>query len=137
MADPDKAVYWCNRSIELGPENFRANIAMQLLHLYQGDEAAAFGYARKAFAIGPFFWPALTLLRDHELRAGRYAEARTLYEKTHPELLDNDNPEVYDRNYRAAIDLALVLSKTGEQERADLLLNRGLQYVHTQPSYVP
>jgi TolB-like protein/DNA-binding winged helix-turn-helix (wHTH) protein/lipoprotein NlpI len=133
LADPDKAVYWCNRSIELGPENFRANIAMQLLHLYQGDEAAAFGYARKAFAIGPFFWPALTLLRDHQLRAGRHPEARTLYEKTHPELLDDDNPEVYNRNYRAAIDLALVLSKTGEQERANLLLNRSLQYIQTQP----
>ena len=36
-------------------------------------------------------------------------------------------------NWRAAIDLALVLSKTGEQERADLLLNRSFQHIQSRP----
>ena len=33
-----------------------------------------------------------------------------------------------------AIDLALVLSKTGEQEHADLLLNRSLEHIQTHPA---
>jgi hypothetical protein len=36
-------------------------------------------------------------------------------------------------NYRAAIDLALILSRTGEQERADLLLDRSLQQIQRRP----
>jgi hypothetical protein len=35
--------------------------------------------------------------------------------------------------YEAAINLAPVLSKTGEQERADLLLDRSAQFILTRP----
>ena len=103
-----------------------------LLHLYRGDEAAALDYARRAFAFKSAL-RAWTLLRDHELRAGRYSEARALYEERHPELLNEGDPTVDGSNWGAAIGLALVLSKTGEQERADLLLNRSLQHIQTLP----
>ena len=45
----------------------------------------------------------------------------------------NEGDPKIDSNVRsmAATDLALVLSKTGEQERADLLLDRSLQYIQT------
>jgi tetratricopeptide (TPR) repeat protein len=102
---------------------------MHTLHLYRGDEAAALDYARRVFALDPGFVP--DLLRDHELRAGRYAEARALYEESYPELLNEGDPTVDGSNWGAAIDLALVLSRTGEQERADLLLHRSLQYIQT------
>jgi Flp pilus assembly protein TadD len=65
--------------------------------------------------------------------AGRYAEARALYEKSHPGLLNEGNPTVDGSNWGAAIDLALVLSNTGEQEQADLLLNRSFQLIQTLP----
>jgi hypothetical protein len=104
---------------------------MHTLHLYRGDETAALDYARKVFALDPRSVP--FLLRDHELRAGRYAEARALYEKGYPELLKDDDPKVGSINYQAAIDLALVLAKSGEQDRADLLLSRSLQYIQTVP----
>ena len=133
LGDPGRAEYWINRSIELGPQQFSSNTAMQWLHLYRGDEAAALESGRKAFAIYPHEWPALALLRDHELSAGRYPEARALYEEFFPELLNEDDPKVDGENYGYAIDLALVLSKTGEQERADLLLNRSLQHIQTLP----
>jgi TolB-like protein/Tfp pilus assembly protein PilF len=129
----DEAEYWINRSIELGPGKFWPNIAMQLLHLYRGDETTALEYGRKAFAIYPFDWPALVLLRDHALRAGQYTEVRALYEKTHPYFLNEDNPELRYDNYWAAINLALALSKTGEQQRADLLLDRSFQFIQTMP----
>jgi tetratricopeptide (TPR) repeat protein len=51
LGDPERAEYWIHRSIELGPESFVANLAMQLLHLYKGDELASLDYGRRALAI--------------------------------------------------------------------------------------
>jgi tetratricopeptide (TPR) repeat protein len=134
LGDLDRAEYWIERSIELAPESFIPNIAMHFLHLYLGDEATALDYARKSYAIYPresFGWLAL---KNDALRAGRYSEARGLYEKSFPELVNEDDPKIDNTvRHEAAIDLALVLSKTGEQERADLLLHRSLQYIQQIP----
>jgi len=129
LGDPDQAENWIMRGVELGPENYYANHAATYLYLYRGAEAAAAMAARKAYAVGPLFGTELSFLRDHEVRAGRYAEARALYEEHFPELLYESDPKIGRRNYRAAVDLALILSRTGEQERADLLLDRSLQQI--------
>jgi adenylate cyclase len=131
LGDLDRAESWINRSLELGPEGNWPNFSLGLLHLYRNDEAAL-GYGRRALKKPPFDnWVALNLVRDHELGEGRYAEARALYEKANPELLNEGDPKVIGRNLGAAIDLALVLTKTGEQERADLLLDRSLEEIQT------
>jgi hypothetical protein len=67
------------------------------------------------------------------MRAARYQEARAAIEKIAPELLNADSPEINNSNYRAAIDLALISSKTGEQKRADWLLESSLQYIQKIP----
>jgi tetratricopeptide (TPR) repeat protein len=108
---------------------------MMYVHLYRGDEPAAVNQARKNLADFPSSGSPLMLLRNHELRAGRYAEARALYEKFHPELLSDDDPQVGRTNRGGAVDLALVLFKTGETERAERILNRGLQYINTQSRF--
>ena len=134
LGDPDNAEYWIHRSIENHPESFASNNAMLLLHLYRHDETAGLEYGRKALAIAKgFVWraDAVFLLGDHEVRAGRYSEARDLYVQKFPELLSEDDPKVNYMNYRAAINLALVSSEMGEQERADLLLNRSSQRIQT------
>ena len=136
LGDSDRAEYWIHRSIETDSESSASNNAMQLLHLYQRDEAAGLEYGRKSFAIaeGVFLHiAAVELLGDYEVRAGRYPEARDLYAERYPELLREDDPKIHHKNYRAAINLALVLSKTGEQERADLLLDRSLRHIETAP----
>jgi TolB-like protein/Tfp pilus assembly protein PilF len=136
LGDPSEAENWIRRSIGVGPGSFLPNVAMQLLHVYRGDEAEALEYARTAFALHPysrFYISALEFLRDDELRAGRNLEAQSLYEKGYPELLDAENPRVDRSNYRAAIGLALVLSRMGERERADLLLDRSLERIQTIP----
>ena len=137
LGDPGRAESWINRSIELGPERFWPHLAMQLLGVYRDDEATAWDYGRKAVELwwfpGKWDWPHLTFLRDHELRADRYPEARALYETSHPELLNRHAPKIHNWNYQSAIDFALVLFKTGEQAQADLLLNRSLQYIQTRP----
>jgi hypothetical protein len=67
------------------------------------------------------------------LRAGRYLEARAAFEKIAPELLNEDFPKIGSGNYRAAIDLALISFETGEQQRADWLLESSLQYIQQVP----
>jgi TPR repeat protein len=136
LGDSDNASYWIQRSIETHPESFASNNLMQLLYLYQRDEIAGLEYGRKAFAIdGGSSWSLapVILLGDREVRASRYSKARDLYAQGFPELLSEDDPKVTYRNYHAAINLALVLSNTDEQERADLLLDRSFQQIQTVP----
>jgi TolB-like protein/Tfp pilus assembly protein PilF len=136
LGDPVAAEQFIDRSIELGPETPYPNLMMQLLHLYRGEETRALEYARRAFALRPysfFFNAALGFLRDHELRAGRTEQARALYAESYPELLNERDPMVDRRNYIAAIGLALVLSRAGEQQHADLLLDRSLERIRTIP----
>jgi tetratricopeptide (TPR) repeat protein len=132
LGDPGRAEYWIQRSIELGPDNELSKMAKKILHLYREDQTAL-DWARNAFATPPDNWVALSLLRTHELREGRPAQARALYEQTHPELLSDNDPIIDTDNWGAAIDLAFVLIRTGEQERADLLLNRSFQHIQSIP----
>ena len=109
---------------------------MQFLHLYRGDLTTALEYGRKASEAGAYLLfqsHSLQPVRIDEMRAGRYREARVAFEKIAPELLAEDSPEIDNRNDQAAIDLALILSKTGEQERADWLLESSLQYIQQIP----
>ncbi|MBW2691917.1 MAG: tetratricopeptide repeat protein [Deltaproteobacteria bacterium] len=133
LGDPDEAEYWFKRSIALRPERAGAEVEMSFLHLYRGDESAAVKQARKALTVFPGNSEALLVLRNHELNSGRYAEARTLFEKNNPELLSDDDPKVGRMNWGAAVNLALVLFKAGEKERANLLLKKSLQHIQTKP----
>jgi TolB-like protein/Tfp pilus assembly protein PilF len=136
LGDLDRAEYWIHRSIELNPESFVANQAKCLLHFYGNDQATGLEYGRRALAVTTS-WALqvlpVQLIGNHELRAGRTSEARALYKKSNPELLGKDAPRVNNWNYRVAIDLALVLSTTGEQDRADLLLDLVSQHIQTLP----
>jgi TolB-like protein/Tfp pilus assembly protein PilF len=136
LGDLDRTEYWSERSIELAPESFEPNLAMELFHLYRGDLSVALEYGRRAFESGyrsGFGLYSFEPVRIHEMRAGRYVEARAAFGKIAPELLNEDSPKVGSKNYRAAIDLALILSKTGEQQRADWLLESSLQYIQRNP----
>ncbi len=136
LGDLDRAEYWIEESIELAPESFHPNLAMQLFHLYRGDRSAALEYGRRAFEI-EYYWAyvfsSFEPVRVHEMRAGRYLEARAAFEKIAPELLNEDSPEIGSTNYLAAIDLALISSKLGEQKRADWLLESSLHYLQRIP----
>ncbi len=133
LGDADRAESFSRASVERDPGHFWVNAAAHNLALYRGDEAAALDHARKAFAVWPVEFTVPMLLRDDLVRAGRYVEARALFEEWFPELLSEREPTVDARNYLAAIDLALILSSTGEGERAHLLLDRSLQQIQRRP----
>jgi TolB-like protein/Tfp pilus assembly protein PilF len=130
----DEAEYLAHRSHELGPETFASLASMQFVSRYTDDQAGAIEYGRKLSATNRYLWQGddvVLLLRDHELRAGRPSEARALYETAYPELLSEDGPKVGYPNYRPAINFALVLLATGEQERAEELLDRSLERIQS------
>jgi tetratricopeptide (TPR) repeat protein len=136
LGDLDRAEYWIERSIELAPESLFPNLAMELFHLYRDDLSTALEYGRRAFEsenYWTFLFRSFESVRIHEMRAGRYLEARAAFERIAPELLNEDFSKVESKNYRTAIDLALILSKTGEQQRAGRLLEDSLQYIQQIP----
>jgi TolB-like protein/Tfp pilus assembly protein PilF len=132
LGDFDMAEFWIRRSSQLRRDSEASSHARQVMHLYREDQSSL-DDARKAIANFPNMWSAAAILRNHELREGRTAEARATYERIRPELLSEADPRIDDDNFRIAIDLALVLFRTGERERADLLLDRSLEYIQTIP----
>jgi len=133
LGSPAEAERWIERSLALGPESLWPNEVLGLLHLYRDDEAA-FDFARTSLAELLGNTTPRLILRNRALGAGRYSDARALYEEFVPELLNEDSPQINNaRGQWGAIELALILSGSGEQERADLLLERCLQYVRTMP----
>ena len=134
LGDNAQAEHCFNRSVNLFPQgNPFASGLLEPLYMQRGDEAKALEYGRKNITFNPTGVHTLAHLRNHDLRTGRYGEARDRYVRSYPELLTADKPTIDDSNFDAAIDLALVLARTGEQERADLLLDRSLLVLRTIP----
>jgi hypothetical protein len=61
-------------------------------------------------------------VRDADVQAGNYDTARERYADLFPELFASPSPKVDLSNYRAAIDLALVLQRSGQTGAALRLL---------------
>ena len=117
--------YWIN----ILPFLVILNIYISSLHTYRNENDQALSYARKALKNWPDYWEALKVIRDLDLRAGNVDKARAHYERAFPTLLTEDEPILNRANFKAAIDLAYVLQLSGEQERADLLLDRSLDVI--------
>ncbi len=131
LGDSDQAEFWFNRSLQLAPSPYWQNASNEILQSYRGQEAKAQEYGRELLMIDPQSVRTLAHLRNHDFKVGRYAEARARYERAYPALLKEDQPTIDEDNLQAAIDLALVLTRTGEQERAEMLLNLALAFLQT------
>ena len=126
---------WIDRGLELGPRTFWAVWASTLFNLYTGDEVATQADARTLLELYPRNWGSLFILRNADLAAGRYDVARSRYARAFRELTDPEVPEVTVSNYQAAVDLALVLIRLNEQERANDLLAGSLMAIETLPRH--
>ncbi len=133
IGDTIAAKHWVDRSIDLGPRTFWAVWASLVLNLYSGDEVAAQKDARLMLEIFPENWGAHKLLRNVDIAAGRYEVARARYARSFRELVEPEIPDVNRGNLVVAIDLALVLQKLGDHERAKDLLDGALTVIESMP----
>ncbi len=113
------------------PETFGPT-ARGYFHLYQAEPGEALTSALRAVEAARRDDRSLALLRDAALAADDPQSARALYERSFPELVAKA-PVIDAWNYGAAIDLALVLQKTGEAELAVELLRRAEAWVLAHP----
>ena len=136
LGDDMEAGRRITKALELGPATYRPNVARAFLALNQGDNSAVYEYAGKALAAEPnvwWGWAALALLRNEDLRAGRFGEARARYEQFPRAYLNDQDLQINRINFQAAIDFSLVLMKLGEQGRADALLDKCMAFIQTIP----
>lgn len=133
IGDASSARVFVERALEMSPRTFWPLWTSYLLNLYIGDEDAAERDARTMLEVYPKNWGALNYLRNADIADGRYEVAASRYARTFPELTNYEEPAVDRSNYRAAVDLALVLIYLGQHDRANDLLERSLAVCETIP----
>jgi len=138
LGDVQLADQWISSSLQLAPDSLEPRAAMALLDKFRGNGGDWLENAAAVQEIKPYYPDArllqtmsLALLRNHELQEGRIDKARDWYEKNYSALLNDDAPVIDWQNYRPAIDLALVLQKSGDRERAEMLLDQSLAFIES------
>ncbi len=124
-----EAEHWINTSLELQPDGTFSNWAKEMLLLSQGESNEATNYASKVLQQMPGWAISLADLRNEDLRMGLAADASARYEKHFPMLFEDEDPKIDRSNVDAAINLSLVMTSLGRPARAQLLLDRSLDYV--------
>jgi tetratricopeptide (TPR) repeat protein len=130
LGDDAEAHRWLSRAIAIGEPDAFTNAVASFLYLDQGNQEAARRYAQAAAELDPFY---VFLMRDDDLRKDDYMMARSRYAKAFPELFGKELPPLTDIEAFAALELAIVLQHTGEDDRARALLERSEAYVLTIP----
>jgi TolB-like protein/DNA-binding winged helix-turn-helix (wHTH) protein len=137
----DQASFWIATALDLVPEHVGALFARQELRLLQGGDYQGGDYAWDAleqarilevYNVLPLL-DAVRLFEYHEIRNGRGANYREDYEQKYPEFRQTDTPGVTKQNFRAAINLALILARTGEKERSEQFLESCLDEFENMP----
>jgi TolB-like protein/Tfp pilus assembly protein PilF len=134
LGDDAEAGRWLDQALTTGEEIGFTHYVATLIFLARGDTKSAQSHARRAAEQDPLY---VYLVRDDDLRRGDYTAARARYAKAYPHLLAPELPPFTERDASAAIDLAGVLMRTGENARAEVLLNRSQTYLRTIPRMGP
>jgi tetratricopeptide (TPR) repeat protein len=122
LGDDTAAEHWLDPTPRVAAGHPSLKIASCIAALSRGQSESAVKHAREVLAIAPHMPIMLAVLRDADLQHSASAAARERYAQAYPELFAA-SPRVDGRNYRAAIDLALVLQRTEDQVRAEKLLD--------------
>ncbi len=110
---------------------------VQLLAAWQsasrGDWDGATRRAHRILETNPGNLGGFSVLVHDDFRRKDFAAARQRYVTANPDLLTAKAPTIGPANLGLAIGLAEVLLKTGEADRARLLLDRSEQYIRNKP----
>jgi TolB-like protein len=115
-ASGDRAL---RQAIQLDAGMLWPRYVSSVIALYRGQAISALEEAKRALQIWPQNTLMLAIVRNEALERGDFAGARTTYDHAYPELMATG---VDANNYLAAIDLALVLQRNGDRNKADRLL---------------
>ena len=124
--------YWMREAMRLAPTQIDSKRAAVHLARYTGGPEKIMSAAKELLAVSPNDWQAL-FVRDADYQAGRADAALRRYRAAKPDLVDGEDPDVNDTNWRWAINVARVLAEVGERERADNLLNKALLAIGSTP----
>jgi len=133
LGDDARATRMIQAAHEHGPDLAYEFFVSEFAHLFRGDQAAALQDAQRLLALEPRNAYALLFLRNADVRQGDYAIARARYAKAYPEFFTTEPPKIDRANWLVAIDLVLVLQKTGSSARASALLDRVEEFIRTIP----
>ena len=115
------------------PDNDWANSGAIALAAALRDTAAMERHAIKVLARYPRDTGSLQLLRAADLRRGDPKAAQARYATAFPELFAKTVPRLSLESCSAAVDLALVLQRMGEPDRAAALLDASERFTHSIP----
>ena len=131
IGDVDMARQRSDEALELGPEEPGPLSARAYLLTVTGEREAAVRLARTALAKqlddrwrSEFIF--LRVMRDEALESGDFAEAFAWYRQYAPELF-TDPPTVDVNEVQKAVDLAHLLQRSGDTERAEVLLEAAIE----------
>lgn len=141
LDDDATAERWASAASSVSPNNPWAQISRLNLSMYRGEYDGSAPFARSLAGevryrgyLGRLDRPyeEFTPLGYFGLLVGRPADALVFPQRAHPELLEGD-PVIDVFNVNAAIDLAADLLQTGDDGRAEQLLQRALEFIEAQP----
>ena len=133
LGDPVAGEYWMQETMRLAPTQFNSKWSAAYLANFTHGPEEIVAAARTLHELAPGDWRALISLRNADFRAGRIDAALQRFRKAYPDFVDGEDPEVIGTNWRMAIEVANILGKVGERERADRLLHKVLLVIGSAP----
>jgi len=140
LDDREAAGRWVESTEAIDPDNRWAQIGRSNLYMYDGDYAEGANLVRRAAGTVSFLgylhqydrpYTEFAPLGYFSLLAGRPSDALSFPTRAYPGLMEDD-PVINGFNLNAAIDLAATLRQTREDDRADTLLHRSLEFIESQ-----
>ena len=133
LGDVETARYWLDKAVASAPDQGHTKWTQLLFAYYGGTQEDIMIAATELLDLVPNHGWGLTVLRDADLDAGRADLAVERYRVAYPDLLENDDPAVQGFAYGNAIEVALALIEAGDNERAEMLLNKSLEAIKVEP----
>jgi tetratricopeptide (TPR) repeat protein len=133
LGDYQAGERWMRRAIDMAPKQYTSLWGAVYLARYLGDQSQAVTAAKAMQSAVPNNWLALLVLRDADYQAGNITAAFERYREARPDLIESDAPVIDATNFGWAIEIANVMIKTGDRDRAAKLLRGALSAIATRP----
>ncbi len=129
----EQAEDYSRAAIALNPNSVHAHLLAMRLNAAIGRPDEALAAADAALKLSPWQPTALRFKRDRLLEADRLDDAMDLYRPIYGYLFAESKPSVSEINWRAAIDMALVLMELGREDIANEILSASMTEARKRP----